>query len=359
MQSFIRDLPALIRLKNNYLRSSKMKVLVAGWFSFEDCNVTAGDVMAKDVACDWLEDAGYNYDVALVPPFVGGVDWSVVNPKDYSHVVFVCGPFPYLKLSVDFIQRFDSCRLIGLDLSMFESLSIWNPFDALIERDSLTYSRPDISFASQQTKVPVVGIIVVEPQHEYKDKDKNDVVNAAIERLVASKEMVCVPIDTRLDPNRTHLRNAVEVESLIARMDLVITTRLHGTVLAIKNGVPAIVIDGISGGAKVSRQAKTLGWDVIFSVENLCDEKLQIAFDYCLTSEARIRATLCGDRAKKRVEEIGLEFIKALESSDSSRVCLQQAIDKSLFEPRRSILELAVDRARRFKKKVTRLSASI
>ena len=47
-----------------------MKTLVVGWFSFEGCNVTAGDVMARDIACDWLEQAGCKYDVALVPPFV-------------------------------------------------------------------------------------------------------------------------------------------------------------------------------------------------------------------------------------------------------------------------------------------------
>ena len=36
-------------------------------------------------------------------------------------------------------------------------------------------------------------------------------------------------------------------------MDAVVTTRLHGTVLAIKNGVPPVVIDPIAGGRKVLR----------------------------------------------------------------------------------------------------------
>jgi hypothetical protein len=51
-----------------------MKILVAGWFSFEKCNATAGDLMARDLVCEWIENAGHAYDIALAPPFVGGVD---------------------------------------------------------------------------------------------------------------------------------------------------------------------------------------------------------------------------------------------------------------------------------------------
>ncbi|MEH1819268.1 MAG: polysaccharide pyruvyl transferase family protein [Nostoc sp.] len=331
------------------------KILVAGWFSFENCGVTAGDVMAKDVACQWLESAGYEYDVALVPPFVGGVDWRSVETNDYSHTVFVCGPFLYANLSINFLKRFDSCRLIGLDLSMFDPINVWNPFDVLLERDSSVCSRPDISLLSQQVKVPVVGIILVEPQYEYQNKDKYQLANAAVERLIASQDMVAVPIDTRLFPNTTNLRNAAEVESLIARMDFVITTRLHGTVLAIKNGVPPIVIDGISGGAKVSRQAKTLGWDIIFSVDNLNDEELQKAFNYCQTEEARFKARECCNRAINAVEEIGDKFIKALDSegSASSRVWNEEAMNKSFLEPinanRLTIRGLVMNKVRIFK----------
>jgi len=332
-----------------------MKILVAGWFSFDGCNVTAGDLMARDAACEWIERAGHPYDVALAYPFVGGVDWQSVDPKTYSHVVFVCGPFPYSQPGLDFLQRFASCRLIGLDLSMFEPLDVWNPFDVLLERDSSACSRPDISLVCSQKKVPIVGIILVEPQHEYKNNDKYQVANAAVERLIATQEMVAVQIDTRLDPNTTNLRTAAEVESLIARMDLVVTTRLHGTVLSIKNGVPPIVIDGISGGAKVMRQAKTIGWPITFSIDNFSDEELQKAFEYCKTEEARAKARECRDRAIKIVEEVGDEFVKSLDlgSSSSARVCDEKAIDKSLLEST-SFRKVMIDKARTLKKKAIR-----
>jgi hypothetical protein len=287
--------------------------------------------MARDIACEWLERAGYSYDVALAPPLVGGVDWHSVDPNSYSHVVFVCGPFPLNKITTEFVQYFSCCRLIGLDLSMIEPISNWNPFDVLLERDSSAGSRPDITFLSRQAKVPVVGIILVHPQHEYGDKGKHQVANDAINRLIASQEMVAVPIDTGLDPNTTNLRNAAEVESLITRMDLVVTTRLHGTVLALKNGVPVIAIDAISGGAKVLRQAEKIGWPMVFPIDSLSEETLQKAFEYCLTEEARAKARECRERAIKAVEQVRDEFISALNlpsSSTNARVWSKEALDK-------------------------------
>ena len=70
-----------------------MRILVTGWFSFEDGHATAGDLLACDLVCKWLEAAGRQYDVAFVPPLGVGVDWRSVDTECYSHLVFVCGPF--------------------------------------------------------------------------------------------------------------------------------------------------------------------------------------------------------------------------------------------------------------------------
>ncbi|MBE8991537.1 polysaccharide pyruvyl transferase family protein [Nostoc sp. LEGE 12450] len=333
-----------------------VKILLAGWFSFEKCNVTAGDLMARDIVCEWVEKAGYRYDVALAPPFIGGVDWRLADPHIYSHVVFVCGPFPYVKLSNEFVEHFSSCRMIGVDLSMIEPIDNWNPFDVLLERDSSACTRPDITFLSHQAKVPVVGIILVHPQHEYKDKGRHEIAHEAINRLMASREMVTVPIDTGLDPNQTNLKSAAEIESLISRMDFVVTTRLHGTVLALKNGVPVIAIDPIAGGAKIVLQTETIGWPVVFSADSLTDEALQQAFDYCYTEQAREKARECRARAIKLVEQVRDEFIIALDSpsSASARVWREEALDKSQLEPPRlPIRKVAIRKARTFKKKAT------
>jgi polysaccharide pyruvyl transferase WcaK-like protein len=135
--------------------------------------------------------------------------------------------------------------------------------------------------------------------------------NDAICRLTRSRPMAVVQIDTRLDINTTGLRTSAEVESLIARMDVVLTTRLHGTVLALKNGVPAIAIDPIAGGAKIRRQADTIGWAVCFNTDQLSDDDLSRAFEYCLTQEARTRAGECAERARQKLCVVRAEFIAA------------------------------------------------
>lgn len=292
-----------------------MKALVAGWFSFEQMGASAGDLLARDVACEWLATTGCPYDIALAPPFTGGLDWRAVDPREYSHVIFVCGPFGNGEPITQFLAHFAGCRLIGLNLSMLQPLDQWNPFGLLLARDSSAAAHPDLSFLSNQASVPVVGTILIDSQPEYGNRDLLIPANASIARLVASRELAAVSIDTRLDANKTGLRTPAEIESLIARMDVVLTTRLHGTVLALKNGVPVVAVDPVAGGAKIRRQAEALGWPLIVLADSLTDEALQEAFDYCLTNEARRKARECRERAVARLREARDQFITALANS--------------------------------------------
>jgi hypothetical protein len=289
-----------------------MKALVAGWFSFEEMGATAGDLLARELACSWLEEAGYEYELALAAPFAGGVDWRTVDPEAYSHVLFVCGPFGNGPPIPEFLSHFSGRRLLGLNLSMLDPLAVWNPFDRLWERDSSTAARPDVTFLAPRSRVPVVGVVLVHPQREYKARALHRQANEAIERLVAGREMAVVQIDTRLDENRTGLRTPGEVQSLVARMDVVLTTRLHGLVLSLKNGVPAVAIDPIAGGAKIHRQAETIGWPAVFTADALSDQALAQAYEYCLTDEARAKARECTDRAIAAVCRVREELIEVL-----------------------------------------------
>lgn len=290
-----------------------MKVLVTGWFSFEEMGATAGDLLAKDLVCGWLDESGRPHDVALAPPFDGGVDWRVVDPAGYSDVVFVCGPFGKGPPLIELLERFEGIKLTGVDVTMLDSLDSWNPFELLLERDSSRTSRPDVSFLSRGLLVPVVGVVLVGPQEEYGHRDTHHLAVQLIDRLIARGEAAVVRIDTRLDiPNSGGLRTPAEVESLIARMDVVLTTRLHGMVLALKNGVPAIAIDPIAGGAKLSRQAETIGWPVVLRAEVVSDGELKEAFDFCLTEAARSQARECAMKAVEILDEVRSRFVKEM-----------------------------------------------
>jgi hypothetical protein len=289
------------------------RALVAGWFSFEDGHATAGDLLTRDVACEWLDRLGLAYDVAVAPPFTGGVDWRAVDPEAYSHVIFVCGPFERGELEAAFLARFAGARLVGLNLSMREPLERWSPFDLLIERDSSRRAFPDLAFLSSVPHVPVVGVCLVE---EYEGALVTE-ANAAVERLVGSRELAVVAIDTRLDANATALRTPAEVESLVARMDAVVTTRLHGMVLALKNGVPALAIDPAPGGAKIVRQAETIEWPVVFAADTLESDALEAALDFCLSEQARERAHACRLRAERAAAEARDELTRELREPET------------------------------------------
>lgn len=291
------------------------RTLLAGWFSFGRANATAGDLLSRDLAADWLRKAGHEVDVANLPPFDPGVDWRTVDPLRYDHVVFVCGPFhrqPNRKTSL-LLKRFAGARFVGLNVTMVESLEAWDPFALLWERDSSRTVRPDLSFLAPVENVPVVGVCLVEPQHEYSE-GAHDAANTAVARLLRTREMAVVPIDTRLDRPQS-LRSPAAVAAVFARMDAIITTRLHGAVLAIRAGVPPIVIDPIAGGAKVWRQAERLGWPQRFRIDALEGPTLAEALNWCLTAPAREEARHCRDRAVESLAELEDSFVEGLAAS--------------------------------------------
>lgn len=288
------------------------RVLLAGWFSFEQMGAGAGDIGVRDVVGDWLDQAGRQFDMACAHPFVDGVDWRVVDPTIYSDLVFVCGPCGNGEPLTSLLQRFPHCRLHGVNLSMLQSLDEWNPFELLLERDSTRQVRPDVAFLSSYREVPVVGILLVHPQSEYGDRARHDLANTAIRGLIEYQDCAFVSIETRLDDSSSLLRDAAHVESLISRMDLVLTTRLHGLVLALKHGVPALAVDPIEGGAKVLRQAEVLGWPVVHTTERLAPEALRESFDFCRTDGASLLARRCGEAARSQLERTKKEFVSAM-----------------------------------------------
>jgi polysaccharide pyruvyl transferase WcaK-like protein len=183
----------------------------------------------------------------------------------------------------------------------------------LIERDSDVASRPDLSFASPGRGLPVIGVVLVEPYDpEYGARDMQPAARLAVGRLLDSREAGIVEIDTRLERNSTGLRTADEVATVISRVDAVVTTRLHGLVMAIKAGVPALAIDPVAGGAKIRRQADAIGWPHVRVADELEDADLSTALDACLTEEARVRARGCASRAADAVDSVRDRFLEAM-----------------------------------------------
>lgn len=305
------------------IQSTELKhALVAGWFSFyRHGHATAGDLLAAELTCDWLQDAGFTFDLALDRPFSGGLDWRKTKRENYSHIIFVCGPFGKSKVTEEFMLHFEGCRIIGLNLTMNQPRECWNPFDALIERNNSTaertdVTRPDMTFLSPRPLVPVIGVCLVEPYGARFEKE----ANSAIKRLIDSREMSVVQIDTRLDENKSGQCSPSEIESLLARMDTVITTRLHGTVLSLKNGVPVIAIDTGGDSLKIKRLADKIGWPQAFIAGQFDDGALTAALDFCLSAEGKRKAENCKLRAIELAKDTRSRFLAVLRQDDDENV---------------------------------------
>ncbi len=314
----VRDHPRKRRMIAK--RPTGDRVLVTGWFSWSDQTVTAGDLLARDVACRWIREAGREFDVANAPEFGEGVDWRLVDPAMYSDALFVCGPVEAGRRLDYLLGQFGGSRWMGLNVTMLRPLESWNPFHKLIERDSSVTARPDLAYVAEAEAVPIIGVVLVERYGpEYPERDRQPEAREAVERLLGVRPAVRINIDTRLKTNETGLRTAAEVESAIAGMDAVVTTRLHGLVLALKHGVPVLAIDPVAGGAKISQQAAVIGWPVVRTGDQLDKADLGAALDYCLTEEARELARTCATRAKAGLETVRREVVGALGQGGDAR----------------------------------------
>ncbi|OOY13690.1 hypothetical protein BMG00_07985 [Thioclava marina] len=285
---------------------------------------TVGDVEVLHQVTRRLRDLGVPFEVApfskrRTEMFDEWVDVSTLDPRDYSHVVFVCGPLTrkMMEKRWETLRHFEHCAFIGVNLTMVADLEAFNPFDALIERDSNRVTRPDLSFLQEEPRVPVLGLCLVDSQREYGSRQRHAKAKDLLEGLIRRSGAACIEIDTVLAPNRQqHVENgfynAAQFESAVARVDVLLTTRLHGTVLALKNGVPAISIDAVLGGDKVSRQTREIGWEEVFEADSVTEEELDRALERCLLPDARERARACADHARNSLANFDAGFSSAM-----------------------------------------------
>lgn len=278
-------------------------MLVASWASFPDGEATAGDVLAVEAVGRVLTEAGLAHETAWSPVFrPGALGLDEVRPGRYSHLVFACGPVagrPVARLH----EMFARCRRIAVGVSVPDPADpAAAGFDVILARDG-GEGPPQRDLAAQVRVrgMPVAGVVLVAGQPEYGPRGRHARVTAQLEDWLERLPAARVPLDTRLDPRgwRQHADPA-QLESVIRRMDVVVTTRLHGLLLALKNGVPALAVDPVAGGAKVAAQASAWSWPVITTADGaLASEDLDHAWNWCLSAQAAARAGRARDEAAR------------------------------------------------------------
>lgn len=265
------------------------RALVTGHFS------TVGDLEVLRVVEARLRSLGMPFVVSPYSQGRVGMDPSWVaadslDPAGFTHLLAVCGPYApdYPDKYPWIFGRFRHCVHVGVNLTMVAPLDDCDPFDALLERDSDRGVRPDLAVLREVAR----GLCLARPQREYGSRQRHEQAAARLRALLRRAGAAVVELDTVVPrtANRAGIGTDAEFESITARLDAMVTTRLHGMVLALKNDVPVLAIDAIKGRDKVTRQAEVLGWPEVHAIDTVTDADLDAALARVLAARARTDA---------------------------------------------------------------------
>jgi len=282
-----------------------MRVLVTGWFSFDEVIATIGDELGAEVVVGWLAEAGVEHDVAWAPHLQRGPDWRALDPADYTHLVFVSGPLMDMSLMRELTTAFADAQRWAVNVSVVDDDA--RPlFHQVWARDGVPgESRPDLAIGTATPDVPVVAVAFAPPQEEYGPRSQAVQVRTAIEGWLGARAIPWFELTMDLF-DKPYERFPLQVEALIRRADVVVSMRLHALVLGLAHGVPVIACDAIAGGAKVTAQAAALGWPIVLRAGEVDPTTLDAALEHALSgtltdelAEARSRGAAGNAQARE------------------------------------------------------------
>lgn len=280
-------------LTGEVIRAAARRRLLVTWYgSFG--HGTIGDLQAMQSAATHLVARGHNVDHATTRAIeIEGarrVAWQATMPSDYDAMIFVCGPI--LRHHADTTALFAFFRQIprlGLAISLMERNSdqFINPFNYVLPREGGETDYGDLAiiapFPTSTAKVrdsAKVALVLRGAQSEYgadrclATETESLAEQAGHAALSAVGGGLLMSIENHLG------RSAVEpdgIEPLYAQCDLVITSRFHGAIAALRNAIPFVAIDQITGSAKVSRLLRDLGWTHIYRADEASVYQLTMA----------------------------------------------------------------------------------
>jgi hypothetical protein len=194
-------------------------------------------------------------------------------------------------------DRYRGCYRIAVGVSVIDAADpAVTGFHQVLTRDAPgTAGRLDLAAAVPVPEVPVAAVILAGAQPEYAARGRHTPLADELGGWLATLECARLTVDTRLAHGDWRSPGtAAQVEAVIARADVVVTTRLHGLVLALKQGVPALAVDPVAGGAKVAAQAAAWGWPVLLPRPGspvLDRDELDRLWSWCRSAAGRARAS--------------------------------------------------------------------
>ena len=303
-----------------------VRVLLIGWSSVLHGEATAGDLLSTEAVARRLRADGAEVDLAYSPAVLraqgprGGLLYEDerevlhVDPAAYTHVVWACGPLTGRPVE-QVHERFPAARRLAVGVSVLDRADpAVTGFHAVVARDAPgTAPRRDLAARPAVEAVPVVGVYLTHGQGEYGARRRHGAVADALTGWLGGLDVARLELDTRVDPRDWRLpATAEQVLAVLSRLDVVVTTRLHGLVLALRAGVPVLAVDPVAGGGKVSDQARAWGWPGLLGAEEVLAGDGALALDeqlaWCTSGTGRAAAA----RAREQAPAAGAEQLDAL-----------------------------------------------
>jgi hypothetical protein len=252
------------------------------WWGSIPGEVTIGDLMALNNFSAELQARGHEHTILSHPRFaVEGHIKCHTLPLVKSEVrtlVFVCGPLLSIPRFVALFSMFPEARKLAVGVSVIpRECAINRLITQYVARDGMTPSFFDMALNEvKEVRIPEhdrplrVGLCFRGRQKDYGSANcKADKAEELLEQVAATISKQPVRISTELSLNTPdHIRSQLE------EVDIVFTTRLHGSLLSLGLGKPVIAVDQIVGGAKVLPLLTRIEWPYVLPVEKASEELL-------------------------------------------------------------------------------------
>lgn len=288
-----------------------------GWSSVLHGEATAGDVLAVQAVAEHLRRGGHDVvstwspAMSLAHATAADARYDDVDPAAFDVAVWVCGPLAGVPVQ-EFHARFATVRRVAVGVSVLDPADpAVTGFDAVVPRDRAGEApQRDLAARPVADAVDVVGVFLTHGQGEYGARRRHEEVTAVLGGWLGALDVARLDLETRLDPRDWRLpARPGQVLAVVSRLDVVVTTRLHGLVLALRCGVPALAVDPVSGGGKVAAQAAAWGWPCVLPADGLDAQSLDEQFAWCRSGSGRAAARA----AQRAAGSAGREQLAALD----------------------------------------------
>lgn len=257
------------------------------WWGSGPHGATLGDLLAVRNLSVALAGRGRPHSIVSHPRYAEPGHVAVVDPArlkpGIDTLVFVCGPLVNTGRLSFLLDRFPRARKLAVGVSVLAHEAALNRrFTGFVARDGMTPSHFDLSIAAVEPPSPPAagrplraGLCFRGPQKEYRGRAcRAERAEELLTGLARRFALEPVPFSTELGAGRS----AADVQKHFRSVDVVLTTRLHGSLLALAAGKPVIAIDQIAGAAKLLPVIGRTGWRHALAVDEASEDGLAATF---------------------------------------------------------------------------------